>query len=248
LHFYDFNIGDYAKKTQHLTNEEDLAYRRALDMYYDTEKPLPINESGGLASLSRRLRVSIEALQNVVNEFFPNGINKHADEKIAAYYAYIEKQKANGKQGGRPKHKPTANPPHSQNNPVPSQTLTTKPLTTKPETSIKPSMRKNAHEDLFNHFWNEYPKKVGKLAALKAWQKASPEIELVLNALHWQKASSAWMKDDGQYIPNPATYINQSRWLDEPQRHLNSSLGASGQATAAAAERFLASFGDQANE
>lgn len=131
MHFYDFNIGDYAKKTQHLTNEEDLAYRRLLDMYYDTEKPIA-NPSlnGGIATLSRRLRVDQKALENVLAEFFPDGKNKHADEKIAAYYAYIEKQKANGKQGGRPKHKPTANPPPTQNNPVPSQPLTTKPLTT----------------------------------------------------------------------------------------------------------------------
>lgn len=138
MHFYDFNIGDYAKKTPHLSNEEDLAYRRALDMYYDTEQPLPITH--GLATLSRRLRVSEIALQNVINEFFPNGRNKHADEKIAAYYAYLTKQKENGKRGGRPKNqqvteiwKPTANPVVSQNNPVPSQLLTTNPLTTNQE-------------------------------------------------------------------------------------------------------------------
>ncbi len=77
MHFYDFNIGDYAKKTQHLTNDEDLAYRRALDMYYDTEQPLPITH--GLATLSRRLRVNEKALQNVIEEFFPEGKNRHAD-------------------------------------------------------------------------------------------------------------------------------------------------------------------------
>lgn len=136
MHFYEFNIGDYAKKTQHLTNEEDLAYRRLLDLYYDTEKPVL---SGGLATLSRRLRVSEESLKNVLNEFFPDGKNKHADEKIAAYHIYLLKQSENGKKGGRPKNqhvtitsenvsKPTDNPPLSQNNPVPSQPLTTKPL------------------------------------------------------------------------------------------------------------------------
>lgn len=82
MHFYDFNIGDYAKKTQHLSNEEDLAYRRALDMYYDTEKPLPIDN---IPSLSRRLRVGIDALQNIINEFFPGGVNKCAEEKIAEW-------------------------------------------------------------------------------------------------------------------------------------------------------------------
>jgi len=131
MHFYDFNIGDYAKKTSHLTNGEDLAYRRALDVYYDTEQPFDL--SGGLATLSRRLRVDEKDLKNVIDEFFPDGRNKHADEKIAAYYAFLERQKANGKLGGRPKHKdlkPSANPVVSQNNPVPSQPLPTKPLPT----------------------------------------------------------------------------------------------------------------------
>jgi uncharacterized protein YdaU (DUF1376 family) len=110
MHFFEWNIGEYAKKTQHLTNEEDLAYRRALEMYYDSEKPLPTD---GLATLSRRLRVDQQALQNVLSEFFPGGVNKHAEEKIAAYYAYITKQSTNGKLGGRPKRtqaKPTDNP------------------------------------------------------------------------------------------------------------------------------------------
>jgi len=138
MHFYEFNIGDYAKKTQHLTNEEDLAYRRLLDLYYDSENPVL---TSGLSTLSRRLRVSETALKNVLDEFFPNGKNKHADEKIAEYHAYLLKQSENGKKGGRPKNqqvtitsekvtKPTDNQPLSQSNPVPSQTLTTKPLTT----------------------------------------------------------------------------------------------------------------------
>ena len=129
MHFYEFNIGDYAKKTQHLTNEEDLAYRRLLDMYYDTENPVLTT---GLATLSRRLRVDEKSLKNILDEFFPDGKNKHADEKIAEYHEYLNRQKANGSKGGRPKHKPTANPVLTQNNPVPSQPLTTKPLTTKP--------------------------------------------------------------------------------------------------------------------
>lgn len=144
MHFYDFNIGEYAKKTQHLTNEEDLAYRRLLDMYYDTEKPIANPSlSGGLATLSRRLRVSEQAIKNVLDEFFPDGVNKHAEEKITAYYAYIAKQTANGKIGGRPKRtqaKPTVKP----KKPSAKPTLTTnhlplptnqEPLTTNQEDS-----------------------------------------------------------------------------------------------------------------
>jgi uncharacterized protein YdaU (DUF1376 family) len=158
MHFYDFNIGDYAKKTQHLSNEEDLAYRRALDMYYDTEQPLPITH--GLATLSRRLRVSEKSLQIVIDEFFPNGKNKHADEKIAEYHAYVERQKLNGRKGGRPKHKPTDNPVVSQNNPVPSQPLTTKPLTIDKDLVIGKPTDVCPHQEiisLYHQFLPELP-------------------------------------------------------------------------------------------
>lgn len=128
MHFYQFNIGDYAKKTQHLTNEEDLAYRRLLDMYYDTENPVL---TSGLATLSRRLRVSEKALENVLAEFFPDGKNKCADEKIAEYYEYLEKQKLNGRKGGRPKN----NPPLTDGNPSLTQP---EPITSKPLTKGKP--------------------------------------------------------------------------------------------------------------
>ena len=31
-----------------------------------------------------------------------------------------------------------------------------------------------------------------------------------------QKESDQWTRDDGQFIPLPATYLNQGRWKDEP--------------------------------
>jgi uncharacterized protein YdaU (DUF1376 family) len=214
MHFYDFNIGDYAKKTSHLTNGEDLAYRRALDVYYDTEQPFDL--SGGLATLSRRLRVEEKDLKNVIDEFFPDGRNKHADEKIAAYYAFLERQKANGKLGGRPKHKdlkPSANPVVSQNNPVPSQPLPTKPLPTN-QINTKPL---SEYSDEFEEFWKSYPSKTGKGAAYKSWKKERPVLAEVIKALEWQKVSEQWTKDKGQYIPMPATYLNQRRFEDAPK-------------------------------
>ena len=43
MHYYQFSIGDYKAATGHLSNEEDLAYRRLLDMYYDTESKIPLD-------------------------------------------------------------------------------------------------------------------------------------------------------------------------------------------------------------
>jgi hypothetical protein len=73
----------------------------------------------------------------------------------------------------------------------------------------------------FKHFWSAYPKKVGKDAALKSWNKKKPNIDEVLKALSWQVVSDQWLKERGQFIPNPATYLNQGRWQDEPQENKN---------------------------
>ena len=68
----------------------------------------------------------------------------------------------------------------------------------------------------FEDFWYKYPKKVGKDAALKSWNKVKPDILQVIDALNWQRESKQWQAEDGKYIPNPATYLNQGRWQDEP--------------------------------
>jgi phage repressor protein C with HTH and peptisase S24 domain len=67
-------------------------------------------------------------------------------------------------------------------------------------------------------FWAAYPRKVGKVAALKAWDRAKnrPSTADILAAIEAQKSSEQWMKDGGQYIPNPATWLNQGRWDDQP--------------------------------
>lgn len=74
------------------------------------------------------------------------------------------------------------------------------------------------YSDDFLEFWKHYPKKVGKGGAYKSWSKIkSPKKTLakILIALVWQKKTDGWSKDNGQFIPNPQTYLNQRRWEDE---------------------------------
>lgn len=78
--------------------------------------------------------------------------------------------------------------------------------------------KKQEYIEGFDAFYAMYPKHVGKAAALKAWKKLKPNTELqevMAKALMAQKQSSQWNKDGGQYIPNPATWLNQRRWEDE---------------------------------
>ena len=66
----------------------------------------------------------------------------------------------------------------------------------------------------FAEFWSAYPKKVGKGAAEKAWKKSKANLDVVLAAINSQASSDQWRKEGGQYIPNPATWINERRWED----------------------------------
>lgn len=72
--------------------------------------------------------------------------------------------------------------------------------------------------DPFDRFWAAYPKKIGKDAARKAFVKrrpGAPLVDAMIAAVHAQQASEQWKRDRGQYIPNPATWLNQGRWQDE---------------------------------
>lgn len=105
MHYYQFNIGDYIGKTAHLTVAEDCIYRRLIDMYYDTERPIPAETK----AVIRRLRLNNldEELASVLSEFFRlEGDNcwhhERIDRDISAYKAKADRARNNGKLGGRP--------------------------------------------------------------------------------------------------------------------------------------------------
>lgn len=135
----------------------------------------------------------------------------------------------NGAKGGRPKKDSVSeetqeNPKNpmgfseTQNNPSVSeetQKSQTKSKTKSKTNSITPIAPKGAD---FEVFWLNYPKKVGKDAARKAFSKVKVPVETLLSAIEQQKCSRQWQEDGGQYIPNPATWLNQGRWQDELPR------------------------------
>lgn len=70
----------------------------------------------------------------------------------------------------------------------------------------------------FNLFWKFYPKKVGKGKCEEWFKRNKPSQELtsmMIKAIEEQKSSPQWLKDDGQFIPNPFTWLNQKRWGDD---------------------------------
>jgi hypothetical protein len=68
----------------------------------------------------------------------------------------------------------------------------------------------------FDEFWKAYPRHIDKQKARKAWAKLRPPpLKAILDALTWQRDLADWRKDQGEFVPYPATYLNGRRWEDE---------------------------------
>jgi len=147
MNFYPFHIGDYLSHTSHLTDEEDLAYRRMIDLYYQTEEPFT-----DTAKLARKVRSSFEIVGSLLHEFFIYEENawhlKRADEEIAKYKA----MKDGGRKGAALRwHKGSDSPPITPLNNPPMPTKNQEPRT---KNHIKSTIAKP--EGLSDLLWNDF--------------------------------------------------------------------------------------------
>lgn len=98
--------------------------------------------------------------------------------------------------------------------------------------------------DTFEDFWRLYPRRVGKGAAKRAWEKLAPPLQRRVVVILGERIQSdpEWMhamrRRDLRYIPHPSTWINQERWEDEYP-----TVPAAGQTNAAYIGHSAASLG-----
>ena len=203
--WYKFHLGDYITHTLHLSDAEDLAYRRLLDMYYMTEKPIPLDTE----SVSRRIRLDLDITESVLGEFFEKTSegyrNNRCDAEIAKYQHQVETNRSLGKRGGRPKKtesktetEPNTNPNRNRNRNI--NTIS----------SVAPTSSR------FNEFWSAWPtskRKVAKASCEAKWLKLKLDAvaDRIIANVNSLKSSEQWTTG---YEPAPLTYINQRRWED----------------------------------
>jgi uncharacterized protein YdaU (DUF1376 family) len=202
--WYKFHLGDYITHTTHLSDAEDLAYRRLLDLYYISEKQIPLNAE----LVSRKIRIDLDITESVLGEFFERTetgyFNHRCDAEIAKYQAQCNTNREVGKRGGRPKKtqsdtesEPTVNPKKIQ-----------KEINT--ITSVAPTTSR------FDEFWSTWPsskRKVAKSTCETKWLKLKLDnvADQILASVNSLKGSEQWTTG---YEPAPLTYINQRRWED----------------------------------
>jgi uncharacterized protein YdaU (DUF1376 family) len=97
MNFYSFHIGDYMTKTRHLSWEEDIAYRRLIDVYYGAEKPLPADKRAVyrlIVAVSSKQKQAVDAVLAEFFELQPDGYhNERCDAELAAHASKRDKAK-----------------------------------------------------------------------------------------------------------------------------------------------------------
>ncbi len=116
MQHYSWHIGDYIKDTAHLSDAEDLGYRRMIDLYYTIEGPLPLD----LKALCRRARVSHEVAEQLLSEFFTRTEEgfRHArcDRELDAIYSKSESARKSAESRWEKQRNANAMRTHSEGN------------------------------------------------------------------------------------------------------------------------------------
>jgi hypothetical protein len=87
-----------------------------------------------------------------------------------------------------------------------------------PSDQNPPPRQTSANGESFERFWQAYPRKVAKAATRKAWTSIDPtsdQVQQIVDSVERHKLTDQWQRDDGKFIPHPATFLNQRRFEDE---------------------------------
>lgn len=210
MNYYPHHIGDYLRDTAHLTAIEDGIYRRMLDVYYASEKPLPIDRDW----LCRLLRATEEpsrlAVDILLREFFERKEdgwhNKRCDIEIRKSRARHKAAITNGKRGGRPRtqDKPSGLSLGSQKKAPQNQNQILTP-------------------DGFEELWAMYPRRAGgnpKQRALAAYRARLGEghgkDEILGGARRYADFVRATGKEGSEYVKQTASFLGPEKHFLEP--------------------------------
>lgn len=114
LNYYPYHIGDFRSGTVNMSRRARWIYRDMLDVYYDTERPLPLDLDSLCAVLgveSDDERAIVERLLRFKFEKTDDGYrNEVCDRVIADYHQKAETARTNGGRGGRKRNRSATEP------------------------------------------------------------------------------------------------------------------------------------------
>jgi len=189
MHYFQFNIGDYASHTRHLSLLEDLAYRRLLDLYYLKEGEI----YGDEADVARQIgmRDNVCDVTQVLQDFFYIGTDDRwthdrCDAEIMHFRQKSEKASNAGKASAKRRLnkrstdvQPTNNHKPITNNQEPKEVSSKEDLSSDADQPVTPKEIIDA--------WNQIAKRAGlseikvlnskRMSSLKARIKECPDVD-----------------------------------------------------------------------
>lgn len=220
LPYMQFYVADYLADTTHLTAEEHGAYMLLLFSYWQTGKPLRIDR---LATVARIPNERWPSVADTLSEFFHVTETHWVQFRVEADLEAVNSKVVTASNAGKASARAKALKKQQELND--RSTNVDDPLQrngnhkdTDTDTDKNTNNTPPMVDDLFPKFWKMYPNKKGKAAAEKAWKKLKVTADLfgqIAEGLAAQVVCEAWVKDGGQFIPHPATWLNGKRWEDE---------------------------------
>lgn len=211
---------DYEAKTSHLTILEDGAYSRLLRLCWMTPGcSLPDDEEWIMRRVRARTPEEVEAVKLVLTEYFSREKQRVFNKRILEEYQHSSSRHAaaskNGKKGGRPAKSPKTKEKDE------SYGLANEKLTGKLKKANQNQNQNHNNPQTpkgdFDAFWDLCPRKVGKAAARKSYDKAVKTVDPQKIADAMQAFAKSQAGKDPQYIPHPSTWLNAGRWDDDVQ-------------------------------
>jgi uncharacterized protein YdaU (DUF1376 family) len=213
--YYRFYPGDYIRDTIHLGWLEDCAYRRLIDLYQIHSRPIRNDRAYIMRAVRANEPEQQSAVDTILSEYFElrsdGWHQKKCDTEIAfrvdavnhakkAAEARWKKKRNKNNEDVDARALPEQCPGYANQN---QNQIKTKPL---------------VQNEGFDRFWLAYPRRIAKANALTAWAKINPDQDLlqtILDAVSRQAKTDGWVRDNGKFIPHPATWLNARRWEDE---------------------------------
>lgn len=167
------------------------------------------------------VRAALKRLTDLGKVFETNGklMAKRCETELETARKRAVSSSDNGGKGGRPRNKTNdvEEPTGSVGQKATNTNTNTKVGSTEPDGSSEPTEKKRAltRDELFAAWWQTYPHKVGKGAARAkfdiAVRNGATLRDLILGVERYVLAKSA----DVNWV-NPARWLYEKRWLDEP--------------------------------
>lgn len=224
MHYFQFQIKEWMANTSHLTLEEEAIYLRLVNWYYDSERPIPIDNRLILRKL--RLHERVVNVYDILQEFFietDNGwIHKRCDIEIAKYHSMAEagKKGALKRWAGHTPPIPTPLGSHTHPNATPMPIINKELIIKNKELNIKAT--KVATPDGVNEsLWNDFLKvrKEKKLAltqtALKGIEREAKNCNKSLSEVLQICCENGWAGFKANWLEkqdNPIEKKKQSNW------------------------------------